>query len=112
MSKRRYAKIQAADNLIGRVPVKLEKHPFTGRDALIGVCLEILKFLQRIEVNQIFLYGYLERTSCIGCGIPAAGDHLISRLEAAPTVSFYGNLNFPDKRIPIFKNSKLRCFGH
>jgi hypothetical protein len=41
--------------------------------------------------------GYLERTSCIGCGItscigcgiPAAGDHLISRLEAAPTGVFF-----------------------
>jgi hypothetical protein len=29
--------------------------------------------------------GYPERTSGIECGIPAAGDQLISRLEAAPT---------------------------
>ncbi len=36
--------------------------------------------------------GYLERTSCIGCGIPAAGDHLISRLEAAPTGVFLWQL--------------------
>jgi hypothetical protein len=30
-------------------------------------------------------FGYPERTSGIECGIPAAGDHLNSRLEAAPT---------------------------
>ena len=39
--------------------------------------------------------GYPERTSGIECGIPAAGDHLISRLEAAPTESLSnGNLDF------------------
>jgi hypothetical protein len=41
--------------------------------------------------------GYPERTSGIKCGIPAAGDYLISRLEAAPTESLSnGNLDFPD----------------
>jgi hypothetical protein len=30
-------------------------------------------------------FDYPERTSGIECGIPAAGDQLISRLEAAPT---------------------------
>jgi hypothetical protein len=40
------------------------------------------------EQPNIIFSGYLERTSCIGCGIPAAGDHLISRLEAAPTGCF------------------------
>jgi hypothetical protein len=30
-------------------------------------------------------------------GAASSRDHLISRLEAAPTGSFYGNLNFADK---------------
>ena len=36
------------------------------------------------------------------CGIPATGDHLISRLEAAPTGVLYGNLNFLDNRLSFF----------
>jgi hypothetical protein len=31
-------------------------------------------------------------------GAASSRDHIISRLEAAPTGVFYGNLNFPDKR--------------
>jgi hypothetical protein len=31
-------------------------------------------------------------------GAASSRDHLISRLEAAPTGFFYGNLDFPDKR--------------
>ena len=31
-------------------------------------------------------------------GAASSRDHLISRLEAAPTEFFYGNLDFPDKR--------------
>jgi hypothetical protein len=46
-----------------------------------------------------FSAGYPERTSGIECGIPAAGDHLISRLQAAPTKSLSnGNLDFSDKQ--------------
>ena len=48
------------------------------------------------------ILGYPERTSGIECGIPAAGDHLISRLEAAPTERLSnGNLDFPDKQAGI-----------
>jgi hypothetical protein len=48
-----------------------------------------IRFGEIEELKQtITLRGYLERTSCIGCWIPAAGDHLISRLEAAPTGEF------------------------
>jgi len=32
-------------------------------------------------------------------GAASSRDHLISRLEAAPTKVFYGNLDFPDKRL-------------
>jgi len=32
-------------------------------------------------------------------GAASSRDHLISRLEAAPTGFFYGNLDFPDKRL-------------
>jgi len=53
-----------------------------------------------ILISHFAISSYLERTSCIGCGIPAAGDHSISRLprlkdsgmqaqaEAAPTGGF------------------------
>jgi hypothetical protein len=41
-------------------------------------------------------------------GAASSRDHLISRLEAAPTgcffmvtVFFYGNLDFPDKRLNL-----------
>jgi hypothetical protein len=56
------------------------------------------------SVNQLInLSGYPERTSGIKCGIPAAGDHLNSRLEAAPTESLSnGNLDFPDKQVNLF----------
>jgi hypothetical protein len=30
-------------------------------------------------------------------GAASSRDHLISRLEAAPTGVFYGNLDFPEK---------------
>jgi hypothetical protein len=54
--------------------------------------------------NRITERGYPERTSGIECGIPAAGDHFISRLEAAPTESLSnGNLDFPDKQVTKFK---------
>jgi hypothetical protein len=32
-------------------------------------------------------------------GAASNRDHLISRLEAAPTGVFYGKLDFPDKRL-------------
>jgi hypothetical protein len=32
-------------------------------------------------------------------GAASSRDHFISRLEAAPTGVFYGNLDFPDKRL-------------
>jgi len=32
-------------------------------------------------------------------GAASRCDHLISRLKAAPTGVFYGNLDFPDKRL-------------
>jgi hypothetical protein len=32
-------------------------------------------------------------------GAASSRDHLISRLEAAPTGGFCGNLDFPDKRL-------------
>jgi hypothetical protein len=51
------------------------------------------------DLKNIFS-GYPERTSSIECGIPAAGDHLISRLEAAPTKSLSnGTWTFQISRI-------------
>jgi len=35
-------------------------------------------------------------------GAASSRDHLISRLEAAPTVVFFGNLDFPNKRLILF----------
>jgi hypothetical protein len=35
-------------------------------------------------------------------GAASSRDHLISRLEAAPTGVFNGNLDFPDKRFKEF----------
>jgi hypothetical protein len=59
--------------------------------------------LRQIRCDKIYR-GYPERTSGIECGIPAAGDHLISRLEAAPTESLSnGNLDFPDKQEIYYK---------
>jgi hypothetical protein len=63
-----------------------------------------------MQDSGINFSGYPERTSSIECGIPAAGDHLISRLEAAPTESLSDdNLDFPDKKINIlyYKGRKL-----
>jgi len=36
-------------------------------------------------------------------GAASSRDHFISRLKAAPTGIFYGNLDFPDKRILYYK---------
>jgi hypothetical protein len=58
---------------------------------------------RKYEKGTIFVRGYPEGTSGIECGIPAAGDHFISRLEAAPTESLsYGNLDFSDKKVFVF----------
>jgi hypothetical protein len=35
-------------------------------------------------------------------GAASSRDHLISRLEAAPTGFFFGNLDFPDKRLKTY----------
>ena len=37
-------------------------------------------------------------------GAASSRDHFISRLEAAPTGVFYGNLYFPDKRLNNFRH--------
>jgi hypothetical protein len=51
-------------------------------------------------VEQVKKTGYLARTSGIECEIPAAGDQLNSRLQAAPTESLSNsNLDFPDKQV-------------
>jgi len=39
-------------------------------------------------------------------GAAFSRDHLISRLKAAPTTVFYGNLDFPDKRLEQFFASR------
>jgi hypothetical protein len=60
----------------------------------------------------ITLRGYPERTSGIECGIPAAGDQLNSRLEAAPTDSLSsGNLDFPDKHITLNIGHKTKILN-
>jgi hypothetical protein len=55
------------------------------------------------KMNKIVGFGYLERTSCIGCG---SGFQPQSFNFAAGSRShrefFYGNLNFPDKRLMGF----------
>ena len=43
-------------------------------------------------------------------GAASSRDHLISRLEAAPTGVFYGNLDFPDKRLKIYVASIVWSF--
>ena len=40
-------------------------------------------------------------------GAASSRDHLISRLEAAPTGFFYGNLDFRDKRLQKFSSATL-----
>jgi len=61
----------------------------------------------------IILFGYLERTSCIGCGI---GFQPRSFNFAAGSRSyrefFYGNLDFPDKRLILFFNRQNSLIRH
>ena len=53
--------------------------------------------------NQEYLYPVIRKAQILlVVGAASSRDHLISRLEAAPTGCFYCNLNFPDKRIFIF----------
>ena len=41
----------------------------------------------------------------LAVGAASSRDHLISRLEAAPTEIFYADLDFPDKRYKFFRTA-------